>query len=78
MNDMYEKLCTIIGQILCFSHKVCWASAPIFDKDTIFINLKDHNNNTVALVLSYNELSKVHDHSLEMMIFEIMRSYGLL
>lgn len=80
MNDMYQKLCLIIGEILCFSSKVCWASAPIFDHDTdsIFINFKDHNNNTIALAVSYNELSKVHDHSLEMMIFEIMRSYDLL
>lgn len=80
MNDMYQKLCLIIGQILCFSHKVCWASAPVFDQDTdsIILNFKDHNNNTVDISIAHNQLSKVHDHSLEMMIFEIMRSYDLL
>lgn len=80
MKDIYEKICVVIGQILCFSNKICWASAPIFDteNESIIIKFKDHNNNTLDVTISYASISKAHDHTLETMVFDIMRSQDLL
>ena len=47
MEDLYRKLCVIVGEILCYSPKVCWASAPIFGEGAIILKFKDHNSNTI-------------------------------
>lgn len=80
MKDIYEKICIIIGQILCFSKKICWASAPFFDteNESVIIKFKDTNNNVMDIAVSYSSISKAHDHTLETMVFDIMRNEDLL
>lgn len=80
MKDIYEKICIVIGQILCFSSKICWASAPIFDaeNESVVIKFRDANNNVLDISIPYASLSKAHDHTLETMVFDIMRKQDLL
>ena len=80
MKDIYEKICVVIGQILCFSNKVCWASAPIFDaeNESVVVKFRDANNNVLDISIPYASLSKAHDHTLETMVFDIMRKQDLL
>lgn len=80
MKDIYEKICVVIGQILCFSNKICWASAPIFDaeNESVVVKFRDANNNVLDISISYASLSKAHDHTLETMVFDIMRKQDLL
>lgn len=80
MKDIYEKICIVIGQILCFSKKICWASAPIFDADneSVVIQFRDANNSLLDISIPYSALSKAHDHTLETMVFDIMRKQDLL
>lgn len=80
MKDIYEKICIVIGQILCFSKKIYWASAPIFDADneSVVIQFRDANNSLLDISIPYSALSKAHDHTLETMVFDIMRKQDLL
>lgn len=80
MKDIYEKICVVIGQILCFSNKICWASAPIFDaeNESVVVKFRDANNNVLDISIPYASLSKAHDHTLETMVFDIMRKQDLL
>ena len=80
MKDLYEKLCIIIGEILCYSNKITWASAPIFDKeqDAVLLLFKDKNNNTIEVPVPFTSIVKVHDHSLQSLVLGIVREQGLL
>ena len=80
MKDIYEKIGAIIGQILCFSKKITWASAPVFDipTESVILLFKDKNNSPIEISIPYGTLSKVHDHTLETMVFDLMRSNDLL
>ena len=80
MKDIYEKICVVIGQILCFSNKICWASAPIFDaeNESVVVKFRDANNNVLDISIPYASISKAHDHTLETMVFDIMRKQDLL
>lgn len=80
MIDIYEKICVVIGQILCFSKKISWASAPIFDaeNESVVFMFRDGNGNALDISIPYSSLSKAHDHTLETMVFDIMRKQDLL
>ena len=80
MKDFYEKLCIIIGQILCYSTKIAWASAPRFDKesDAVIISFKDMNNQIIDVKIPFASIIKVHDHTLETLVFGIVKDQGLL
>lgn len=80
MIDIYEKICVVIGQILCFSKKISWASAPIFDaeNESVVFMFRDKNGNALDISIPYSSLSKAHDHTLETMVFDIMRQQDLL
>lgn len=80
MKDFYEKMCIIIGQILCYSNKVTWASAPRFEPDTdaVIISFKDMQGQTMDVEIPFTSIVKVHDHSLESLVFGIVKDKGLL
>ncbi len=80
MKDLYEKLCIIIGEVLCYSTKVVWASAPIFDKqeDAVLLIFKDKNDNRIEVPVPFTSIVKVHDHSLQSLVLGIVRDKGLL
>lgn len=78
MKDLYEKLCIIVGEILCYSHKVCWASAPRFGEGVIILEFKDYNSQSIEIEVPHIKLIKLHDHSLENYIFELAKEKGIL
>lgn len=80
MKDLYEKLCTIIGEVLCYSTKVMWASAPIFDKqeDAVILLFKDKNDNKIEVLVPFTQIVKVHNHSLQSLVLGIVKDKGLL
>lgn len=80
MKDLYEKLCTIIGEVLCYSNKVVWASAPIFDKqeDAVILIFKDKNDNRIEVPVPFTQIVKVHDHTLQSLVLGIVKDKGLL
>lgn len=80
MKDLYEKLCIIIGEVLCYSNKVTWASAPVFDKeeDAVMLMFRDKNNNVIEVPVPFTSIVKVHDHSLQSLVLGIVRDKGLL
>ena len=80
MKDFYEKMCIIIGQILCYSNKVTWASAPRFESgmDAVIISFKDMQGQTMDVEIPFTSIVKVHDHSLESLVFGIVKDKGLL
>ena len=80
MKDFYEKMCIIIGQILCYSNKVTWASAPRFvpDTDAVIISFKDATGQSMDIEIPLTSIVKVHDHSLESLVFGIVKDKGLL
>lgn len=69
MKDLYEKMCLIIGEILCYSNKIAWASAPIYGKDEVIIKFMDMNSHVIEVKIPHTSIVKVHDHSLESLIF---------
>lgn len=80
MKDLYEKLCIIIGEILCYSDHIVWASAPVFDKDqdAVVLLFKDKNNSQIEVAVPFTSIVKVHDHTLETLVFGIVKDQGLL
>lgn len=78
MSDLYEKLCLIVGELLCYSHKVIWASAPIFGEGCIILKFRDSMNNELEIDVPHMEIVKLHDHSLQAYIFELASKKGLL
>ena len=80
MKDLYEKICMVIGQVLCYSKKVAWASAPIFDHQAegVTVSFKDYSGSVIDVFIPFALLIKAHDHTLETLIFSIMKDEGLL
>lgn len=78
MNELYTKICLVIGEILCYSRKIKWAMAPVFDTDTVIMRFLDDNNNSMEIPVQYSVINKVHDHSLETMIFNLLKVNDLL
>lgn len=80
MKDFYEKLSIVIGQILCYSTKVTWASAPVVDheNESVRVSFKDHNNSITDVSIPFGSIIRSHDHTLETLVFSIMKDEGLL
>lgn len=78
MKDLYEKICIVIGQILCYSNKVKWAKEPEFRDDAIWLKFRDSQNNEIEIPIPFTEIVKVHDHTLESLIFKLVKNEDLL
>lgn len=78
MNELYSKICLVIGEILCYSRKIKWAMAPVFDTDTVIMRFLDDNNNSLEIPVQYSVINKAHDHTLEALIFRLMKMNDLL
>lgn len=78
MNELYNKICLMIGEILCYSRKVKWAMEPVYEEDNVVLMFRDENNSAIEVPVEYQVLNKAHDHTLETLIFRLMKMNDLL
>lgn len=78
MNELYNKICLMIGEILCYSRKVKWAMEPVYEEDGVVLMFRDENNSAIEVSVEYQVLNKAHDHTLEALIFRLMKMNDLL
>ena len=78
MKDIYEKVGTVIAQILMYSKKVSAIRKPVFRDEDVLLIFLDQQGIAHDISITYSTLTRVHDHSLETMVFDIMVKEDIL
>lgn len=75
MKDIYDKISKIIGDLIVYCN-VSSISDLCYFKDKVTFIIKDKNNTSKPVEISYSELVKLHDYKLEQYIVTLFIDNG--